>query len=407
MTRQELDDRLVDYLFDELSAEEVTHFEASVTGYPELEAEVVAHQQTRHIAAALPQREMSARVRSAVMNEARAAVQPAEAKQSWLESLFASLMQPAMVTGMLVVVVGGTSVFVVQQEPGADEMPSIASVAQPALARDEVVARPQLGAAEAGVAATATAAVTAGGAPEASVIASAEKSSASVEQGPGELKAVSPAVSRLVEVEAADVENVEVASVQTTRSKKRSKAKRGRRKESSAGSRSVQVARGLPPQGLPGARSVHVAKAPPALADERSLKEGQAAARSAPSSERMQMAKRYSEEEAPSEDASPARPAPAPRKSNAKEKRPSYAEAGAADSEPPVKKDGDARAQGKRLVSEFERHLKRGDSAKAATALDKLAKIPGFEADAKRKRGELRSWVKKRASKRAKQGKGD
>ncbi|MGB0589851.1 MAG: hypothetical protein ACPGU1_09245, partial [Myxococcota bacterium] len=74
MTRQELDERLVDYLFDELSEEEASRFEAAVTSYPELHAEVTAHQQTRQIAAELPQREMSASVMSAVMREARDAV---------------------------------------------------------------------------------------------------------------------------------------------------------------------------------------------------------------------------------------------------------------------------------------------------------------------------------------------
>ena len=67
-----------------------------------------------------------------------------------------------------------------------------------------------------------------------------------------------------------------------------------------------------------------------------------------------------------------------------------------------VKKEVDLRARGKRLVTEFEKHLKTGDSAKAASALEKLAKIPGFESATKRKRKQLRAWLKTRELKRAK-----
>jgi hypothetical protein len=393
MNRQELDDRLVDYLFDELSEEEASRFEAAVTGYPELQAEVVAHQQTRHLVAALPQREMSAQVMSAVMNEARAAVATAEEKPSWLESFLATLMQPAMVTAMLVLVVGGASVFVVQQggdsEPGMSVASSIASPgvshSEPSKIAEEMasVESPPLkvAALNLGEAAETTTSTAKGAG-----LASAEKPSAEMPFRP-----VSPAVSRLVEV---DAEVGEVASATRIGSKgTRSKAKGARRSRAKrAVADSVQVARAEPMQKRAPIASPKVARrsrgnAPPMPAPP--------ATSSAAPSARMQL----SQSGQAADDGAEAEAAPRPKIAQQKERKQATSYASGADERKAfaAKKKGDSRAHGKRLVTEFERHLKKGDSAKAAKALDQLEKIPGFESAAKRKRTELRSWMKERA----------
>ena len=60
------------------------------------------------------------------------------------------------------------------------------------------------------------------------------------------------------------------------------------------------------------------------------------------------------------------------------------------------------RARAKKLSAAFERHLKRGEGDKASKVLDKLAKVPGFAEAAKRKRAELKSWLKKRSTTKTK-----
>ncbi len=47
LTEQELEERLLDYLYDELPADERVAFEASVVAYPALQAELEAHRRTR------------------------------------------------------------------------------------------------------------------------------------------------------------------------------------------------------------------------------------------------------------------------------------------------------------------------------------------------------------------------
>lgn len=74
-TRQELDDLLVDYLYDELDAADRAAFERGVAAYPDLAAEVEAHRRTRSMAQALPQVPLSAGFIAGLM--ARVEVPPA------------------------------------------------------------------------------------------------------------------------------------------------------------------------------------------------------------------------------------------------------------------------------------------------------------------------------------------
>ena len=392
MTRQELDEHLVDYLFDELSEEEATRFEAAVVDYPELQAEVSAHQQTRQRAAALPQREMSPSVMAAVMNEARSAVSTIEEKPGWFESLIATLMQPAMVTVMLVVVVAGASVFVVQQEDGALGEVSVASST---LASDTDLPEPSGPSPASALAEERVVATSASPASSRPAPAGLEAASGQVPTGDGALRPVSPAVSRLVEVEpqVAEVSTPPSIAAKKRGAKAKKRSKRSRRDGGAFGAPdSVQVARAEP---LPQPRSA------PVFA-KRSMKKlpPKAAAASAPTKHPIQMARLsepYAADEAAALEKAPSPPATAEGDRAAYER---VAEPNRSQSD--VKKEVDLRARGKRLVTEFEKHLKTGDSAKAASALEKLAKIPGFESATKRKRKQLRAWLKTRELKRAK-----
>jgi len=211
--RQELDERLVDYLYDELSEEEANRFEAAVVGHPDLEAEVAAHRRTRDAAASLSHREMSPAVMAAVMAEARAAVAPALPQKGWFESLFGVLMQPAMMTAMLLFVVGGTSVFVVSQQAAPDAAKTWAAD-QPMAAMAEEAEEPAA-IALAAKAPAPEAAPRPGSEPAGSAagreLAGVDKElSEAAGRGSGsDFKPVSPAVARLVEVDGAAFDGLE------------------------------------------------------------------------------------------------------------------------------------------------------------------------------------------------------
>jgi len=195
----------------------------------------------------------------------------------------------------------------------------------------------------------------------------------------------------LVEVEAQVAEVSEppapVKRKREAKLKKRSKgAKRSKRDGVAVGAPdSVQVARAEP---LADARLAPVAT-------KRSMEKlpAKPQARSAASKHRIQMARSYESAAAEPPTAAVAPPAPA---DESNEQRVAYGRtADRSQSKSGATPDVELRARGKRLVTEFDRHLKSGDSAKAASALEKLAKLPGFESAAKRKRNELRAWLKK------------
>ncbi|MGB0589852.1 MAG: hypothetical protein ACPGU1_09250, partial [Myxococcota bacterium] len=310
-------------------------------------------------------------------------------KSGWLESFFGMLMQPAMVTVMLAFVVGGTSVFVVQQEAGPEESAAMMAAAPDSPRGDE---KAELELASTSVEAGERTAAPA--APEKRKEAGSVTASVAVaDKAPekGELRPVSPAVSRLVEVEP---QVAEVAQARRTPTKKRrTKAKRVPRSKdkvalgsSSRAEPEVEVAAAV----RPSADSFGLRGAPPSpSADD-----------AAPAREpvKVPMARTAAESDAPAAESAPVDRLP--KQSARSRPQPQVAAKSTAS-----KAKGDPRAQGKRLVTEFERHLKKGDAAKAAKVLDKLAKVPGFESAAKRKRGELRSWMKARAGKRTKKNK--
>lgn len=122
MTRQELEDRLLDYLYDELEAGERSAFERSLAAHPEVLREVEAHRATRKAFEALPRAAVPAGLLDGVMAEAEreaARVQAAKTAKAgaeerreasgfvaWIKRL---LFQPAFAMAMVVLVVAGVS----------------------------------------------------------------------------------------------------------------------------------------------------------------------------------------------------------------------------------------------------------------------------------------------------------
>jgi anti-sigma factor RsiW len=395
MTRQELDQRLVEYLFDELSDEEATHFEESVTDYPELEAEVAAHRMINAAAAELPEMTMSPSVMDAVMAAATAAVAPVQPQQSWLESLLTSLMQPAMVTAMLFVAVGATSVFVVSQEAPvsgssaktmamADEHEDMALAAVDSAPRalEPEVASP----AEERVAAA--------------VVDSAARDR--------EFKAVIPKVSaRLVEVDGTDKRLRDVAIAEGARPARmaRSRSGVGGLSSSSSGraSKKARAKTKTKTKALSKVQPMKIAEARQAMAPSVAAMARRQAPPAAALASRAQAV-------AAASGARPAAPAPA-----RLDARTGYATRGHAEpppASPPAAEDDAVQeqakkgtptvaVQAKRLVSEFERHLRKGNSPGAVKALERLADLPGFAETAKRKRTELRKWMQARSKSKA------
>ena len=138
ITRQELDDLLVDYLYDELSMADRARFEEGVGAHPDLQAEVAAHQRTMARFADLPEEPLPVGIVDGVMREARlaVAVPVAEPTVPWLDRLMALFMQPAFATAMAAVLAVGVWFAmqggVVQPEHGAHTNGPVAKLTKPA-----------------------------------------------------------------------------------------------------------------------------------------------------------------------------------------------------------------------------------------------------------------------------------
>ena len=106
LTREQIDNQLVDYLFDELGPGERQAFESALPQHPELEVEVRQHQSLRLRVATLPHDPVPKHILNRIMDEAAHAVR----KPSFFERLAAMLMQPAVATAMVFVLIGTTSI---------------------------------------------------------------------------------------------------------------------------------------------------------------------------------------------------------------------------------------------------------------------------------------------------------
>jgi hypothetical protein len=120
MTHQELEAKLVDYLYEELAEDERAVFEEDLKEHPDLAEEVHAHAQTRSSMAALRQSEPAQSVLDSIMRQARAEV-PIPETRSWIERTFSFLLQPAVATAMIFLLVASASLML-SDEPLEDEM---------------------------------------------------------------------------------------------------------------------------------------------------------------------------------------------------------------------------------------------------------------------------------------------
>jgi hypothetical protein len=115
MTRQQLEDRLLDYLYDELDPSERAAFERALPGHPEVLREVAAHQATRKAFQTLPREEAPPGLLDDVLAEAdkeaarRRRAATAGARTGFWEYLRRLLFQPAFAMAMVVLVVAGVS----------------------------------------------------------------------------------------------------------------------------------------------------------------------------------------------------------------------------------------------------------------------------------------------------------
>lgn len=120
MTPQELEDSLVEYLYDELSPSERERFEAGLPDCPEIAEEVAAHQRTLEVMEGLEDVPVPEGLLDSIMEEAeRRAEARVDSAPSFLEQLLAGLLQPATMTLGLFFIVATTGYFMVDQEANA------------------------------------------------------------------------------------------------------------------------------------------------------------------------------------------------------------------------------------------------------------------------------------------------
>ena len=135
MTPQELEDSLVDYLYDELDKSERARFEAALPESPEIAAEIAAHRRTLEAMDALEDMPVPAGLLDGILAEAeRRAEARIESEPSFLERLIAGLLQPASLTLGLFFVVATTGYFMVERQGNPETADtSVAVKAAPAV----------------------------------------------------------------------------------------------------------------------------------------------------------------------------------------------------------------------------------------------------------------------------------
>lgn len=160
MTRQDLEDRLLDYLYDELEPSERSAFERALPAHPEVAREVAAHNATRKAYQALPRAAAPVGLLDAVLAEAdqeaarRGAVpiEPArpaatEDKVPFWERVRRFVFQPTFAMAMVVLVVAGVSLVATKKgelpgTPTANDAQSLPAPPPVAVTRSEPAAAP-------------------------------------------------------------------------------------------------------------------------------------------------------------------------------------------------------------------------------------------------------------------------
>lgn len=139
MTRKELEDRILDYLYDELEPSQRTAFERSLAAHPEIRREVEGHRATRKAFQALPRESVPVGLLDDVLAEAdkeaarrrELAAVPARdlverdsrAEIGFWEKLRRVLFQPAFAMAMVVLVVAGISLVGLERKGDLPGMP--------------------------------------------------------------------------------------------------------------------------------------------------------------------------------------------------------------------------------------------------------------------------------------------
>lgn len=111
LTREQLDDLVVDYMYDELTAQDREAVEAALLQHPDLAEEVAAHRETRSLMAKMPMLDPPQPMLDTVMRAARHAAAPEEPKVGVWQRVLGLFAQPAFATFAVVVGVAVTAVF--------------------------------------------------------------------------------------------------------------------------------------------------------------------------------------------------------------------------------------------------------------------------------------------------------
>ena len=110
MTYQELEAKLVDYIYDELAESEREAFEAGLKEHPDLAEEAKAHVHTRSLVGALEPVTPPQAVLNEVMRQVNAEV--AQKRQSsWVDKLAAFMLQPAVATAFIFLMIASASLM--------------------------------------------------------------------------------------------------------------------------------------------------------------------------------------------------------------------------------------------------------------------------------------------------------
>ena len=110
MTYQELEGKLVDYVYDELEPKEREAFEEGLKDHPDLADEARAHARTRTMMASLEPMAAPQSVLDEVMRQARSEV-AVQDSVPWLERILRFLMQPAVATAFVFLMVASASLM--------------------------------------------------------------------------------------------------------------------------------------------------------------------------------------------------------------------------------------------------------------------------------------------------------
>lgn len=125
LTRQDIEDRMMDYLYEELSDDESALFEEGLRHHPDLMAEVDAHRHTRSAFARLPELDIPHLVQANILRDARRAAAEVgvarEQPRGLLARIASWMMQPAAATAMVGVLVAAIGLYVADKKMLSNE----------------------------------------------------------------------------------------------------------------------------------------------------------------------------------------------------------------------------------------------------------------------------------------------